>query len=242
MGRNDGFFLILRVSALLGSLGFWGMAMAYPTPIDVDGSLHVWPITAEAPTVYYEIVVTDEALRPAITIITTASAKLWTDVHHSALTLAPAPEGTVPQITLYFDNSIDGGDMAAGYTLFDQVENDKPVHCSIHIAANSNSIGNLDKTTLHELGHSIGLGHSLIPRSIMSYELGVNEFALSIDDEAAISRLYPTDSNHSELAPGCSINGTSQHPGNRLLWLLFLFAPWPLSFLRIALQNDTRIV
>lgn len=239
MGRHYRVLLNFRAGLIGSFIGFACGAFAYPTPVDVDGSLHVWPISEETPAIFYEIVVSDQSYQQTLTSLTIKSAELWNSVKNSAIILAPVSDGQVANVSIYFDGSIDGGDKSAGYTVFDQVENGVPVHCSIHIAA---SLSSIDKTILHELGHSIGLGHSLIAESIMSYQLDINKFALSLDDEAAVSRLYPMDSHNAKLAPGCAIHAASPQAGNPLIWLAFLFAPAPFLILRLALRRLPKII
>jgi hypothetical protein len=196
----------------------------------VDGSLHAWPITVENPTIYYEVTTADEELKPYMSPVAEAAASLWTDVEKALIKLEPASADHPAQITVYYETSIGGGDTAAGYSIFDRVENGAPVHCSVHIAANdSTDFDGLHKTTLHELGHCLGLAHSLMADSIMSYHLDVNSFALSLDDEAAISRLYPVDGSKSKLAPGCAIGHESSNSSQLAVLIVLLALPGFLS-------------
>lgn len=217
MGRT---FVIILAWALQS-----GAAKAYPTPIDLDGELHRWPITIEAPSVLFEISVQDDSLRQIFLDITSEAAKIWSQVPNSMLKVENSIEDNTAQITVNFNTSIAGGDMAAGYAIFDQVKDGVPKHCSIYIAADdSTDFYNLSKTTLHEMGHCLGLAHSLVPESIMSYKLEANTFALALDDEAAISRLYPADGSEAKLAPGCAIRGVDQttRPNGPVMIVIFL--------------------
>ena len=234
MGRNYCFILSVTLSAT--------KILAYPVPVDVDGNLHAWNITSDNPTVYFDVNVTDEALETLMTPVASASAVLWTDVDKSLITLAPASTDHPAQITVNYTTSIAGGDTAAGYSIFDSVEEGVPKHCSIHIAANNNTdFENLHKTTLHELGHCLGLGHSLVADSIMSYHLEANSFALSLDDEAAISRLYPVDGSSPKLPPGCSIGkGATERPQPTVLAVLLLI-PLVLRSGLVILRTLVRI-
>ncbi len=206
---------------------------SYPTPVDLDGKLHKWPITSDNPFVYFEVN-GDEALSSMLEEISDQGASTWSNVDQSLLKLRRAEMGDTAQITINFQTSITGGDMAAGYSIFDDVVDGVPRHCSITIAADAGAdTYNLIKTTTHEIGHCLGLGHSLIPESIMSYRLDKNSLNLSADDRAVLSRLYPIDGSDARLAPGCSVSGHS--PWHSTLWLFFLVISVP--FLSLGLKG-----
>ena len=233
MGRNYCCLLILALS--------WAPVLAYPTPVDVDGGLHAWPVTGDSPAVYYEVVTTDDGLKPYMSPVVDASASLWTDVERALVSLEPATTDHPAQITINYDTSIAGGDTAAGYSIFDTVENGVPLHCSVHIAAGENSdFEALHKTTLHELGHCLGLAHSLMADSIMSYHLEVNSFALSLDDEAALSRLYPIDGTKPKLAPGCAIGQLTPAPAEPPVMIVLLLLPGILALSSLSLKKWVR--
>ena len=185
-------------------------SLAYPTPFDVDGALHRWPISPDSPDVVYRIQAADPALENYLQGVADESAAIWSAVDSSAIKLKPLNDQPSAQITIYYDRSITGGAKAAGYSIFDKLNQGVPTHCAIYIAVNASvDTESLNKTTLHELGHCLGLGHSLMPESIMSYNLDKNAFALSIDDQAALARIYPQDGQSPQLAPGCSIQGAT---------------------------------
>ena len=222
-------------------LAVWAFRVhAYPTPVDVDGSLRRWPITATEPNVYFEVKTTDDSLMPFLEDIVDQSSEIWGNVDGSLIKILPYDAKHPAQITIHYDDSIAGGDAAAGYSVFDDVTNGVPNHCSIHIALSNTDTEALSKTTLHELGHCLGLAHSLMADSIMSYNLERNRFALAIDDEAAISRLYPSDGSDPRLAPGCAV-GTSPPSARHWLDFIALFiVPWGFCLSRHILRQLVR--
>lgn len=210
---------------------FSSRLLAYPTPIDLDGKLHKWPIKAEDPYVNFEVI-GDEDLLPILMEISLDAANTWSAVEQSMLRIREADTENSAHITINFQSSITGGDMAAGYSIFDEVDNGVPRHCSITIAADPLvDTYNLAKTTIHEIGHCLGLGHSLIPESIMSYSLDRNSLSLSADDRAVISRIYPLDGSSPKLAPGCAISGIPDQQPRPILFFLMILAPfvWALA-------------
>lgn len=202
--------------------------MAYPTPVDFDGSLLRWDIAIGAAPILYEIVAKDEQDRQLFQNAVDDAAALWSNVPSAYFALAPAQSGDTAQVTVHLEAAIDGAAYSAGYAIFDEYDGAKPVHCSIHVTVDQSvSYVGFAKTVLHELGHCAGLGHTLIPEAIMSYSLDANAFALDVDDEAALTRLYPADGSSPKLPPGCAVGADREGRSTMLiLWLLV----WPLVF------------
>lgn len=219
MDRCIGGRLILLATIAWGA----GTARAYPTPVDFDGTLQRWDVSIDAPEVSFRVQGDVEALESQVSLVETA-AEMWTDVAESYVVLRPAEDGEREQVLVVLKDSITGGAMSAGFAIFDEKDNaGRPVHCRIEIGS-AESMGYLAfaKTALHELGHCIGLGHSMVPEAIMGYELESNAFALDTDDIAAAARLYPTDGSKPELPPGCGVGTHAKHGRPWLLYGLFL--------------------
>jgi len=206
-----------RHFAILISLaGFSGDAAAYPIPVDFSGTLLRWKILGTDDPVYYEIINDSTIDMELATQLVSSSTGIWSNVEGSDLRLASAAEtaGSSPKITVNFNSTFDGGDFAAAYAAMDEYDLDgNPAHCSVHIAIRGGEqTSDLEKTILHELGHCLGLGHSLFPKAIMSYRLEENSFALDVDDMVAIRRHYAADGTGAALPPGCTIG---RKPGKK---------------------------
>lgn len=219
MGRRLRIILKLVFSTLVAAPAL--PAAAYPTPVDFDGSILRWDIQVGSSPITYEIVASQASDAEVYGPLVDEAASLWSSVTGSYFEYARADDGMAAQVTIYLQNAIDGGDFSAGYALFDAYDGKVPSHCSIYVAVTgSESLNGLAKTFLHELGHCAGLGHSLIPEAIMSYELTKNRFSLDIDDEAGLARLYPADGSSPHLPPGCAVGAASR--GKGLGWILAL--------------------
>ncbi|MFK7826527.1 MAG: matrixin family metalloprotease [Oligoflexales bacterium] len=208
-----------------------GVSISYPTPVDFTHELLKWPTNADNPVVSYRVIseYQDDYDRFIDTI--SRAANMWGGIGASSLALSWTQNDQNAQITLHLQSSINDSSFSAGYAEFDELGDDgEPLHCSIFVLiSQSFSYTSIAKTILHEFGHCLGLGHSLIPEAIMSYHLDKNSFRLDLDDIAAIVRLYPQQGG-SQVAPGCGI-GIVSHRKNRYLLLLLLAFPLVLSLL-----------
>jgi len=241
MARN--FFAILIVALFAGILT--KPLLAYPTPVDFDGRLLRWNVKAGDGPIIYEVLADDDSIRDEYSSAIDDSADLWNNVDSSYLRLEPVTPGQTAHITVRLKSSINGGEHSAGYSTFDVYDSNGPTHCEIYIAVDATTAYvPFAKTALHEMGHCLGLGHSLIPEAIMSYDLDKNSFGLDVDDRAAVSRLYPADGSSPKLPPGCSVGRVARSSDGRqdaesplsraivmvLLLLLPAFAAlWPLK-------------
>jgi hypothetical protein len=196
-------------------------AAAYPTPVDFSGVLMAWDRSPESPVVKVRAISTFESSYDDYLRDDLASAmELWSSVDSSFLQLEITEEQD-EDILVYFEEASKHEADSSGYAIFDKLNNDgSPSHCEVRIDATS-----LDfkKTMLHEMGHCLGLGHSLIPESIMSYRGDINNFELDVDDQAAIARLYPADGSDPKLPQGCSVSSRQEDINNSSRSSLIVF-------------------
>ena len=191
----------------------------YPTPVDFGGRLLRWDIDMSSPRITFKVESPSNYDPTIFTDLVSHAAGLWNAPSSSYLSLEAANADEQSHITVEYHDSIPGQAFSAGFAIFDETDDDgKPIHCRIKIKITT-SVVSLAKTTLHELGHCLGLGHSIVAESIMSYELDKNSYALDIDDVAALSRLYPADGSEPGLPPGCAIQSRIAKSDGRL-WLL----------------------
>jgi hypothetical protein len=209
-----------------------GKALAYPTPVDFDGSLMRWDIDIKSAPITWEVKADEEAFLASYGDIVDDATQMWSEIPTSYFKYTPVPQGAKAQVTLNLKSSIAGGDFSAGYAIFDEYDGQKPKHCTINVVVDDYvSYHGMQKTILHELGHCLGLGHTLIPEAIMSYRLEENSYALDIDDKAAATRLYPADGSKPQLPPGCAA-GTEHEGASRTLLALLLAVPAMISWRR----------
>lgn len=203
-------------------------AFAYPTPVDFDGSLMRWDISRDSAPITYEVVSDSDIFIGSYGDAIIDATALWSEIPTSYFRYAPVAAGQKAQVTLNLSARIDGGNYSAGYAIFDEYAGKKPKHCSIFVVIDQYvTYQGMQKTILHELGHCLGLGHSLIPEAIMSYRLEENSYALDIDDKAAASRLYPADGSKPHLPPGCAVGVLRGDSSSWLPLLLFMMPLWP---------------
>jgi hypothetical protein len=224
MGRDFFAYLTAIILGLLTAPISWG----YPTPVDFDGRVMRWPLDMENGIVTYEVVAEEASDLDQYADLVEEAASIWSHAGGSYVSYQKVPEGEAPKVTVNLVRALKDAAYASGYTTFDAYdERGRPVHCEIYIHISENySYNGIAKTILHELGHGLGLGHTLIPEAIMSYSLGQNQFALDTDDQAAIARLYPPDGSKPHLAPGCAVGSAdwATEPSARRMGQIFLLA------------------
>lgn len=190
---------------------------AYPTPTDYRGQLKRWPITLATPDVGFRIVL-PEGLNGAEHIaFTERAAELWSDVEDSYLRLYRLYDGddSKAHITITLTDQFSGHSRSGGFAIFDKWNDSGPLHCRIEIPIVYPMRSGFPRTVLHELGHCIGLGHSLVPESVMSYNLKSSGFRLATDDRAGAARLYPADGSEPTLPLSCGVVHYSASPHTR---------------------------
>jgi len=196
---------------LIGSFVLANLALSYPTPVDFTGKLLRWNIDQHSPPVTYRVISDrTEELEFYRTLVEDAASQ-WSRVPSSYLQLEQVADEDHAHITVNIKSHLSGARFSSGYAIFDERDEQGPLHCLIEIVDGGSTLG-LAKTILHELGHCVGLGHSLIPESIMSYQLDKNRYGLDTDDRAAITRLYPADGSAPQLPPGCAIRAHTSWP------------------------------
>jgi hypothetical protein len=200
-------------------------AYSYPTPVDFSHKPIRWPITLNNRDVTYKIDSHGLDTTGIYADIIEESAYLWSNVPESILEIVKEDnEAIKEQILVVLEANNSSSAPASGYAEFDETSKDGlPVHCQITIFVSPlYSLYGIAKTILHEMGHCLGLGHSLIPEAIMSYHNEQNSFKLDLDDEVAVSRLYPI-SGLPQLAPGCGVGDHPISTGRSKLLIILLF-------------------
>ncbi len=218
------------------------LSYAYPVPVDFSGKLLRWSFANQDQPVLYEVISADGMDHAFYASIVEDAALIWSAVPNSNLRLSQAELSENAHITLIITSNLgDAGGFSSGFSVFDKSKNDgTPVHCRIEVLPGT-SYTSFAKTILHELGHCIGLGHSLIPQAIMSYNPEENSYGLDTDDRAAITRLYPADGSKPKLPPGCSVQPSTQ-TGQPFAFLTLLLPVVLILFKRQRVTKPTSFV
>jgi hypothetical protein len=195
---------------------------SYPVPVDFNGKLQRWNIDRQSAPISYFVKDQSEAFGDLKSAVEDAFA-MWQDIPTSYIAFTEAASEQEAQIVIKLVSQI-AGEFSSGFA---QVETDSGGYmaaCNLQLLAGPEGDNiNFRKTALHEIGHCIGLGHSLVPESIMSYKIEKNDYKLDTDDIAAVTRLYPMEESAPELPPGCSVIDGRIAQNSSLLWWILIF-------------------
>lgn len=72
--------------------------------------------------------------------------------------------------------------------------------CEVQLLDNSGNSDAMRGIIIHEIGHCLGLRHSVVPNAVMSYRN--SSYSLTPDDEYVVSLLYPM--SNSDMPMGCA--------------------------------------
>lgn len=187
-------------------LSLWSsLCYSNPTPTDYQGQLKRWGITIANPDISYRVVVVGGGAAEHIAY-TERAAEQWSEAEDSYINLVRLEgEGTDEQITITLTDQFSGHSRSGGFAIFDRWGEAGPEHCRIEIPIVIPMRSGFPRTVLHELGHCIGLGHSLVPESVMSYDLEASGFSLAIADRAGAAMLYPADGSAPTPPLSCGV-------------------------------------
>lgn len=199
--------LLLSLLGLLAVGSSMGSRAAYsnPTPTDYQGQLKRWAITIANPDITYRIITEGGGAAEHIAF-TQRAAEQWSEAEDSYINLVRIDDdGEGEQITITLTDQFSGHSRSGGFAIFDRWGDAGPEHCRIEVPIVFPMRSGFPRTVLHEIGHCIGLGHSLVPESVMSYDLKASGFNLAVSDLAGAAMLYPADGSPPTPPLSCGV-------------------------------------
>ncbi|HTL12970.1 MAG TPA: matrixin family metalloprotease [Bdellovibrionota bacterium] len=115
---------------------------------------------------------------------------------------------------------------------------DSGAHASMQNIDTEVGIQGIAVAMAHEMGHSLGLGHSPDPQALMYFDTSAKtELRLSQDDIDGITYLYPRDEFGGSGVFGCGTirldgGGGSGGPGGFAAWWTMMILAWGLTRIR----------
>lgn len=219
---------VFSAGLILSCLAVCFPLKGFPTVSSWSGKARRWNIEQRQPVLYYRIQLLQQPSMNslgAIDLVHQAFAE-WSRVPGSLLRLQPARLEEREDILVILTEKADPDGESSGVAEFDRLSpRGELSHCRLTVFSYLFlSPDYFKKVSLHEIGHCLGLNHSLVPEAVMSYGFDTNHAALDLDDRAALVRLYGRKKGPA-TPPSCGMVGLSLTEGNLSLndWLCLFF-------------------
>jgi len=164
------------------------------------------PVTSDSPNVNWSI----DTNNPSIEATAQAAFQQWQDVDSAYITFTQVAPGANDAIEIVILSSLSNS-FAGGQAITYWGPEGEITRCTIEILDTTLSTGGTSyaQTVLtHEVGHCLGLAHSIANHAVMSYRDPAS--TLTADDRFALTVLYPEDGT--SLPMGCA--SIKQWPGS----------------------------
>jgi hypothetical protein len=223
----------------------------YASPIVTtrEGGVARWNISPSSPTLNFYI---DSNVGTNFAAFARDAAIAWSGVQESYVQLTEVMDPATANIIVRGYASISNAlvPQAASYITD---SNSNITACTVEIligadtGATAEYLDYLHSGTIHEMGHCLGLHHSLQIDAVMSYRQNGSSLALKSDDKLAIARLYPNDGNN--IYPmGCATvqksgSGPGGNPWNGLaeMAVLLLALYWITAKIKLSVSSTQML-
>ena len=174
-----------------------GIANAAPMSSSGTGSIRRWAKSLSDPTILYYL----DSNNLTATQLDSARIGLakWSEVPTSYISLVETLDPDEAEYTITVSTFKDTAEF-----LNTENANGERTSATLKIGLSEVSISGdyFINFITHETGHILGLRHTTTDGAIMSYRRG-NRTVLNVDDEFAITRIYPADGEHT-YNTGCA--------------------------------------
>lgn len=186
------------------SLFLASLNVARAAPLADFGGIQRWDIGDTSPALTYYIDPSISSIEATVRAAFTAWSS--TDIPTTYLTFRQLSSSSGAQIVVSVPESLSiSGAGGVAHTTVNGSGN--ITGCEAHIASDVVSTSRAISVITHEIGHCLGLQHSMVTGAIMSYRSG-ESLAPTDDDRLAITRIYPAPGVSTAYPMGCATVST----------------------------------